>query len=220
MMLVVITFFGYFIAPTFRKLLSEMGIAWQPTSAIESRILHPVLWLGLAILALVFVAALIGGSSRFQRWLRRKNPFAWGTNSLTKAVAPVLRMLAVNLRSGRPMVGLLSSLAKYHHQANLRQRLLVARNEIEQGMDPWESLEASRVLNRQERQALQSCNDAESHAWILQKLADQREFEVEKGRRLVWTIANPLVVLALGGVVFWVAYSVIGSVYGLVQALA
>jgi len=219
--LILLSFFGYVIAPNFRELSEYMEReTLAPTfSLVYGHWLNGLIRIGAWLLFLSVASIVLGWSSRVRRWMRDVVLPKLGFNAESHALAQTMRMLAINAKQGRPIVGSLSTLAKYHHNHRLRQRLLLARNEIEQGMDGWESLRVSGILHADQCHALQLCGDAPSQAWLLQKFAEQQEIQVQKHQITRSVVAQPIVVLAFGSIVLWLAYSVFGTLYGLAQSL-
>jgi general secretion pathway protein F len=214
-----LSFFGYVIAPNFRELSENMEWELSTLSLVSGSWLERVVWIGGWLLFLGVASIVLGWSSRVRRWIRDVVMPKLGWTAESTSLAPTLRMLAVNVKEGRPIIGSLSTLAKYHHNHRLRQRLLLARNEIEQGMDGWESLHVSGILSIDQCRALQQCGDTPSQAWLMQKFAESHEIKLQNGRVTRAVVAQPLVVLAFGSLVLWFAYSVFGTLYGLAQSL-
>jgi type II secretory pathway component PulF len=210
-----------FIVPTFRKLAQESGlrvVGWFG-SVVDALI--PVAFL---LFVCLCILVLLGWASSFRRWMgRRFLPHA-GRGSKEAELGPefggLLRMLSVNLACGRPVSGALSTLAKYHPHPVVRQRLLLARNEIEQGAEVWDSLRDAKVVTPAEFQALRMAKGAASEAWILRKMAVVRDRTWRARDRWWGSCLQPLTVLIFGVLVGTLAYGMFGSLYGIVRSLA
>ncbi len=216
----VLMIFESFISPTFRKIFHEMELATPANSLLQSVQMTLALRVGFITVGLLVFGILIGWSAPIRRWIRKWLRGKWLSPSLATTTAPVLRMLAIIAREGRPIVGALSTLAKYHSDSRIQQRLLLARNEMEQGASDWESLRISGLLSTPEQRALESCPEKRSQAWILEQLASKRESDSQHRRTLIEKCMHPAITLFFGGIVFWLAYTTIGSVYSLVVALS
>ncbi|MBU6175573.1 MAG: type II secretion system F family protein, partial [Planctomycetes bacterium] len=169
---------------------------------------------------LLIFGILLGWSVPIRRWIRRRWMGKWLSPPLATISAPVLQMLSTSTREGRPIVGALSTLAKYHSDSRVQQCLLFARNEIEQGASEWESMRISGLISSAEQHALESCTGKDSQAWILEQLASKRESNSRRRQTLFEKCVHPVIVLFFGGLVFWLASSTLGSIYTLVLLLA
>ena len=210
-----------FIAPTFRKLGQDMELKVTGRFGSIVDALIPVAFL---LFVFVCIVVLLGWATRFRRWFRRRYMpqgwrGSWGSDLGTEFGA-LFRMLSVNLSSGRPVAGALSTLAKYHSHPVVRQRLLLARNEIEQGAEVWDSLKEAKIVTPAEFKALRMAQGPASEAWVLRKLAVMRNGTWRARDRWWGSFLHPLIVLIFGALVGTLAYSMFGSLYGIVRALA
>lgn len=135
-------------------------------------------------------------------------------------VGELLRMLAWSTDSGRPLSAALSSLARYHYDRDLRGKLLFARNEVEQGMPPWESLQASRILSPSETQAMVGATTNDSRAWLLRTMATQKEEDAHVAAEAAIEQFHTLAILAIGSVILVISVAAIGSLAQLIPSLS
>jgi type II secretory pathway component PulF len=93
-------------------------------------------------------------------------------------------------------------LARYHHDPNLRQKLLFVRNEVEQGADLWHTLRAVKLLTPAEAELMETSEKVGNRPWAIGQLAMCKRRRMR--RRLEWLsqLIEPFAVLLLGGVVF------------------
>jgi type II secretory pathway component PulF len=128
-------------------------------------------------------------------------------------------MIAVNIEHGKPMSGMLSTLAKYHYNGKARHKLLVARNELEHGAEQWESLKGTGLLSFNQAKAMVECKDPRSRAWIMARSADEidRTITCREGRWLA--LVHPLATLLVGCVVLIAGYVGFGVLGQLIQSL-
>lgn len=136
-----------------------------------------------------------------QRWLRRVFNSRIGWINQVRS-AELLRMLALSIESGRPLAGALSTLARYHFDPGVRARLLLARNEVEQGADVWESLRDARVISATQTQALATSTSAESQVWLLRSLSDQKQERAQASAQAAARRLQTAVILAIAALVF------------------
>lgn len=119
-------------------------------------------------------------------------------------IVDLYRMLAVAVEAGRPITGALSTLARYHFNRRLRQRLLFARNEIEQGADVWQGLAQSRLISAGEAEALSKAPNNRVAAWTLRELAQKKFVIASRRTAALATLIEPMLTLLFGGLVLWV----------------
>lgn len=134
--------------------------------------------------------------------------------------ADLLSLLAVNARAGRPLAGAMSTLARYHFDSKIRQKLLFVRNEMEQGADVWNSMATARLLTSQEARALASSTTTDSRAWTMERLADLRRGRVERRLDLYLSLLQPTVTLLMAAAVLFVAVACLSPLFGMVEALS
>jgi type II secretory pathway component PulF len=168
----ILTFFQLRVAPTMLKIRHDFDAS--PSATFD--LLQGVAGFVVSVGWLIAIGCLLGA------WLL----FAtrWGRSIRSAVLRPmrqwqaanVLELLGTSLHAGRPLAGALSTLARYHFDPAMRHRLLFARNELEQGVDPWESLAAVRVLSPQERQVMETATRVGNRDWALGQLA-----QVKKG---------------------------------------
>ncbi len=155
------------------------------------------------------------------RWPRRIVRHAASTRWLRLALdwrsADLLRHLALAAEAGRPLPGVLSTLARYHYDGPFRHKLLYVRNEVEQGADPWASMANARILTAAESKAIACAEDRETRIWTLRRLARQKEHRVTRRLETALDLLQPIAVLLLAGGVLLVALAVFLSLVGLIE---
>lgn len=202
------TFVQLKIVPVFNKILSEFSVTppgvflWsQQFSAGMARYAPPLLLLAL-LLAWFMISTRAG--RRLGRLLS-----SWAVNPSRDAyTADVLRMLSVATSSGRPLAGALSTLARYHFDPTIRQKLLFARNEVEQGTEVWQSLAAAGLLTRAEAHAIGTGERLGNQSWVLAQLAGVKQRRARRRWNAVASFLWPLLVLVLGAFVLFQALTV------------
>ena len=111
----------------------------------------------------------------------------------------------------------LSTLARYHFDRGTRLKLLVARNEMEQGGEAWNTLAQSQLLSPSEAQTLAHAATPEMRVWIMRHVAQAKEEQADYGRGLLAMLVHPAIVLLFGFLVAWVAiafFSVLTTMIG------
>ncbi|QDV24558.1 type II secretion system F family protein [Aureliella helgolandensis] len=216
------TFILVLIAPTFQKMLEEFGMApvtvWQFSSlmTVTSYLSH---YLPLFIALGVLLGILI--------WLTRPIRIfqrTWAARLLAtvaqRRAAHMLQMFALVTDAGRPLPSVLSTLARYHFDRYIRSRLLFARNEVEQGAEPWESLASAQLLSPEECRAISSLEPSQSRSWLMRRLADWKLVQADRVASMIVACLHPLVVIAFGLVVLWIATAFIGMLSFMISSLA
>lgn len=209
-----------FIAPTFKEMYEEFGMDIPATfNSLITFFDSSIGFLPLTILAGFLVAVVA--------WLVK--PFRVFRRTLASRVVPMsaklrtvqlLELLSMSLRNGRPMPGALSSLARYHFDQNLRQRLLFARNEVEQGTDAWNSLWEARLLEQNEAHALSEASSNRLRAWTMELLAGKKKTEAETKHAFWSALIHPAIVLCFGLFIAWVCVSFFGVLTNMIHWLA
>lgn len=134
--------------------------------------------------------------------------------------ANLLNLLAVNSSAGRPMAGAISTLARYHFDDRIRQKLLFVRNEIEQGANVWQSMATTRLISPQEALALQKSTSSDTRSWTMNRLVDLKRSAVERRLDLMITLVQPVVILLLAATVLGVAIACLSPLFDLTNGLS
>jgi type II secretory pathway component PulF len=102
----------------------------------------------------------------------------------------------------------------------MRQRLLFARNEVEQGVDGWQSLSDAGLLSGEESKAISEMPSNHARAWTLRELATQKTL-LRNQRRFTWqALLQPLVTLFFASIVLWLCSGFFGVIVKLIQGLS
>lgn len=208
-----------FIVPTFSVLYREMEI--QPTLA-HSYLLTAGMSIGyylpLALVLLFFIAV---GSWLLKpiQYLRRTFASRWFHAISQLRTAHLLRMLAMATEAGRPVPGSLSTLARYHFDQGIREKLLFARNEVELGTEPWHSLSVAKLLSPEESKALASSTTSRTRSWLMQRIADEKEAKISQRASILVSLVHPMLILLFGMIVLWIAAATFGTLSQLTLSL-
>jgi len=216
---VITTFLYLKIVPSFNELLEDFDL--QRPEELQwsiqfAEIVERFWWLGaLALLALIWSAF----SARPGRFVRHTILARLFRPLGDLRSADVLQKLSVAANAGRPIPGALSTLARYHHDASLRRQLLYVRNEVEQGVDVWQSLTAAGLLTASENKLLATADRVGNRPWALEQIALGK-----KRRTLRWLgrmadLFLPVVVVVLGAFVLFQALSLFVPLVRIVMSL-
>ncbi|RMF41737.1 MAG: hypothetical protein D6753_09065 [Planctomycetota bacterium] len=196
-----VTFLGRTIAPIMRDMLDETGLSPPAFSQSVLTASQEVAARFPLIMALsVLVGCLWWLSPPLRHRVRRIRYRIFGANNAEQR-AVVLEVMAIGVREGRPLPSILSALAHYHYHAVWRQRLLEARNEIEQGADQWDSLRQVHILTADQAGALADVSDSAMQTYMLEQVALQNRRQAANLGTIRNILLQPVVVLAVGLVV-------------------
>lgn len=209
-----------FISPTFEKMFEEFGLSLTP---VYLALIHTTDWIAKYLPLLMLLVLLSLGFNWFVRPIRHLR--RWFELRPLRASAQLqrahlLRMLAQASDAGRSLPSSLSTLARYHFSRNTRVKLLVARNEIEQGADTWGTLAASQLINSREAQSLSDASSPRLRTWIMRRLAQQKEDVVHDRRAALAMLVHPTIVLFFGVIVAWIAVAFFSVLVSMISALA
>jgi len=219
-LLLVFQLLMFFIAPTFKKVSQESEIA-IPASLRTLLVTYEFAWayMPLVLLAIGALSWLVW-SSPTRRFLRKRFSYNFiRANSLSLS-AQLFRMLAVAVEAGRPLPGSLSTLAKYHFDKQTRQQLLIARNEVEQGVPGWFSLVDAKIITPEEFQVLNAAASNRVQSWTLRRMASVKQEKVVSRSDTYNTLLRPVVILAFAAVLLWISYSFFSFITNMIQSLA
>lgn len=214
MIVSILTAISYFIIPTFLKMLEEFGIKGQQNLLLYSRYIAAPIRIALVLLCL---GILLNWSQTIRSWLVRV--LGIRVSSPEQQHSALLGILANVVEHGRPMAGALSTLAKYHPSTKIRASLLIARNEIEQGSEAWESLKSVGLLSEAQTTAIEG-QSKENQAWILRSLANSIGSKQRYRWQWLQSVIHPLITIAFGIAVLGISAAVIDVLYSIVIELA
>jgi type II secretory pathway component PulF len=133
-------------------------------------------WLGaITVLSLLGTMALA-----FYSWLQWRGTLMPRLPGLKRIInwmdaAPLLRGLALSTRHDRPLVGVLSAMAKLHPKRTVRRRLRRVVRDLNNGI-PWhDGLRRQRLLDRNDAALLATAGASGNLTWALPQTADSFE---------------------------------------------
>ena len=171
------------------------------------------------ILAAVIVAWLVW-SLPSRRFFRRFVATRWVRGIAQTRSAEILQLLSQAVEAGRPLPAAISTLARYHFDKSVREKLLFARNEIEQGADVWTSLTESRLLTPQEASALANSSSSRSRVWAMRRLADWKQNTVIRRNENVVALVQPIMTLFFAAIVLLIGTAIFGVLTEMIDVFA
>ena len=195
--LAIILFLVIKIWPLYDYLLFEYEVTQPPSSFyLLTRFTTNFVYYWWIFLGSAFVLTWAIWTQR-GRSLRRRIVRPW----VDMRSADVLQCLSVVSQAGRPIPGAISTLARYHHDPTLRQKLLFVRNEIEQGADLWDTLQKVKLLTPNEGDLLQAAQQVGNRPWAMAQLATCKRRRMCGRLDLARQLVEPASVVLLGVVV-------------------
>lgn len=187
------------IMPVFERIMPDFGVESSPI---------PFQWVKDVGNVFVHYWWLAGGAGLLLAWmvwtekpgrsLRRGLVRPWFDMRSTD----VLQSLSVVTEAGRPIAGAISTLARYHHDPTLRQKLLFVCNEVEHGADLWATLQAVKLLTPAEVALMQASEKVGNRPWVMAQLAGCKRRRMRRRQELLGQLIEPVMVLLVAGVVF------------------
>ncbi len=215
----VVVFIQMKIMPQFNDIFHEFNL--EPPSAMEwsqriAGLFASYWWLAMLAALIVLLSMLFARPGRFVRHAagRSFGPFR------DRRAADLLSKLAITTNAGRPLAGALSTLARYHFDSAIRHKLLFVRNEVEQGVDLWQSMNDVDLITNPEARVLSMSERVGNRSWALMQLAYGKNRGAMRYLERMSQLVLPVVVLLMGIFVLIQALGVFMPLTKLIHALA
>jgi type II secretory pathway component PulF len=215
----ILTFVMIKIVPTFEQIFVDFGVDLPESTRLLIGVSELAVdyWF-LILAAIVFLDWLVmsravGRSARRGLLARLLRPM-FGFH-----VADVLRNLAVVVDAGRPMLGAISTLARYHYDPVVRRLLLYVRNEVELGADVWRSMSDARLIRDRDTEVLEAAEAAGNLAWALNQTAERMTSRTERRIVILLEMVRPALLLGAGAMVGLVVVSLFSPLVTLIHDL-
>jgi general secretion pathway protein F len=215
-------FISYWITPKFKKIFDDFGtelpqatkwiIRASDTFADTWVLGVPMILLALGILTAMALLPVTGGLSG----LRERFAGFWPRICLPD----VLRALALATEAGVPMEEAFIPFVRRQLRVPLHNRLVRAQELVRDGGDCWIALENERLLRLPEAQFLRSAQRAGNLPWALETLSTRFEQRWQFWMLFCFEFVQPIVVLAVGLVVAFVAIAYFLPLVKLINDLA
>jgi type II secretory pathway component PulF len=220
-----VSFLLVFIIPVLAEMseqlvLDEIGLEmpWSLEAIVTAG--HTVSnYAPLFILGLLLIAWLIWSPSS-RRFVRGLVPTRWVRGIAQARSAEILRLLSFAVEAGRPLPAAISTLARYHYDKTVRQRLLFARNEMEQGAEVWTSLADAELLTPDEANALAGATSSQSRVWTMRRLAGSKHASVVRRSDTLVAFVQPTVTVLFAVIVLLIASGMIGFLARMIHSFA
>ncbi|MCU0712068.1 MAG: type II secretion system F family protein [Pirellula sp.] len=212
-------FIMYFIAPTMKKMLEEFEIATPGLTLVLFRVSKyavmywPIFVFGAVCLAISCI------SPRTERWMLSLFGFVRPIRWFQSPSGISKQLLALAMENQKPLHTSLSTLAKYHFHADMRKRLLVARNDIELGTESWQAIESCGLLSTNEAAFLKTHSDNRLQAYLLRQLAAEDWRQRDRLIAFRSLLIQPTLTLIFGGFVALFAVGLFLALVVLIQTM-
>ena len=215
----VVVFIEMKIVPAFRAIFDEFQL--QLPGVTESfvrmmEIFGNYAWLIILALLVALLSFVFARPGRFAR--REMARFVGPLRA--RRTAGLLRMIAIASNAGRPIAGVLSTLARYHFDSTLRNKLLFVRNEMEQGANLWQSMSAADLITDADVRALNLSERLGNRTWVLTQLAYAKNRRAMRRLDHVSQLVLPAMVLLIGLFVLFQALALLTPLTNLIRGLA
>ena len=211
----------YLIAPKFRAIFADFGIALPRVTVLTLQatdFLSRYFYLSFPLLVIQVVAfalvplALLGlfhmNVPLVDYLFRRRHS------------ALILRSLSLTTEGGRPIGEGLEILAADYPSSWVRKRLVLVRQDVERGIDWVDSLGDHGLLRPADEAVLSSSQRASNLPWALREMAEANERRLGYRLQLLSQILFPIMILALGLAVLVFAVAYFSPVVKLIEVLA
>jgi type II secretory pathway component PulF len=131
------------------------------------------------------------------------------------ATARVARTLGALLGTGTPALAALATAREAVGDAAVAERLDAARARVAQGTGLTTALETSRVITSSAIQLSAIGEESGKLPGLLAKAADLEEQDAERRLKTLVSFLEPLLIVAFGGVIAFVAAALLQAVYAL-----
>jgi type II secretory pathway component PulF len=195
-------FLIYFIAPKFRKIFFDFGVALPAsTELICSTGTQHVAGISLPFLILIELGLALCILLRYMGWSSWNLPLLDRIfRSVDRAI--ILRTLAVFVERQRTIVQGLQLLEKTYPKIWIQLRLALVLEALAQGRSWSESMRRYGLIRRNDAILFESAQRAGNLAWALREIADRDERRLGYRLQVFTTWLFPAILLTIGGFVF------------------
>ena len=213
-MVVAVAIINVFVIPAFAKVYAGMGAELPLMTRILMESSRLTLAYGWYLLAVVVLAIF-----SFRMWSRSTDgKLVWdrfkmripltGTIVLKSTLARFARTLSLSLKSGIPAAQALSVVAEVTDNAWVASRVEGMRNGIERGESVLRTAQTAAVFNPVVLQMIAVGEETGSVDELMQEVADMYEREVDYEIKTLSARIEPLIIVAMGGIVLVLALGV------------
>jgi type II secretory pathway component PulF len=215
----VVVFIQITIMPTMRAIFDEYGLQFPAVTELSIKLASVFEKYGWLVILAAIVGLLSLLFARPGRAIRRAAGRYLGPWRRLRS-ADLLRKLAIAVGAGRPISGALSTLARYHFDSAIRNKLLFVRNELEQGANLWQSMSDVDLMTRTDVRVMNLAEQVDNRAWALRQLAYAKSLRATRFLERISQLVLPALVLCVGLFVLLQVLSIFVPVTQMVTSLA
>jgi type II secretory pathway component PulF len=215
----ILTFIMVKIVPTFEQIFMDFAISLPESTKLLIELSRIAVKYWYLILLAVIVLDWAFMSRAVDRSARRGLLARFCRPMIGFHVADVLRSLAVVVSAGRPLLGAVSTLARYHYDPVVRRQLLYVRNEVELGADVWQSMHDAGLIRECDAEVIEAGQMAGNQAWALNQVAQRMMSRSERRIGILLEFVRPILLVAVGAAVGFVVVSLFSPLVSLIQDL-
>ncbi len=211
-------FVMYFIIPKFEAIFNDFGVSLPNVSIALIIASHfyvkYLLWLPLLTLFLfLYVPFSIAGWSNFDvplfaRFVKRRHS------------ALILRALGLVVESGRPIEQGMHTLASHYPTRWGRRKLAAAARQVHEGIDWRKALLGQGLIREADAEVLSSASAVGNLPWAMSDLAESAERRQSVRFNVLIQTLFPIVILAFGALVLFMAVGFFGPLVELIGRLS
>jgi|GEM_PF-3868697 len=216
------SFIGYYIVPKLKKIFADFDMEFPESS----KLLFSLMDNGEFVLLLLLCGLLFVGLSAvgeilvsFYGWQGALDRLGW-IGGRPGRTADLLRGLRWAVLSNQPLDAALLAMSRAPIGFSDRSRLHHSATVIEQGHDPWETLQRAGWLTVPQAVLLQTAQAAGNLPWALETLSDA--IIARSDYRLQWwlQILHPVFVVIVGIIVGFIAIGILSPLFLLINGLS
>lgn len=224
--IMVITFVMIKIMPVYKRMFEEFGLKLPAMTELVINLSNlsvstsPPIFLPLAaflllLILLFFLTAIL----YFVGWFPRDLPIIWRWFRRYDG-ALVMRGLAATVRRNLPVEQGLAVLAEVYPIRHIGWELAIVRQQVLQGTNWLESLQAARLVSAGDAAVLSSAERVGNLAWALEEMGDSAIRRQVYRLQLAINVLFPLAILVLAGMTGMFVIGVFLPLIALIQGLA
>lgn len=218
--IVVISFILVKIIPAYVAIYDDFDLTAPPATILLVTVGRIVEEFWYLFVLLLLAAIWLVRSEVSQRFFRRTVFSRFIPPVVRLRTADLLNQLSVTVNAGRPLAGAISTLARYHYDSFIRNKLLYVRNEMEQGADIWPSMAQVRLLTPAESHALVLADASDTRSWMMRKFANLKRGNVARGLSLLISFLQPALVFLFAVAVLLVAMGCLTPLDNMISGLS
>jgi type II secretory pathway component PulF len=218
---VVVGFISYFVAPKFEAIYKDFGISLPDVTIRVILFTHFLTRYGaiFSLLILAELAVIVMTPLAMFGLFYLDLPFIDYFFRRRHATL-ILRALALTAQGGRPITVGLDVLTEHYPSSWVRGRLRAVKREVDGGADWLEALGDHSLIRPADEAVLGAAQRVGNLPWALSEIADANQRRIGYRLQLGIQLMFPLVIIALGALVFLFAAAYFAPIVRLIEALA